>query len=301
VGALLRAPLPDAGPFGEAWVLSDRDDHNSKVANGAWAGQTLRQLLERCPEEMLGELSGNSRRFPLLLKFLDCKKMLSVQVHPSDANGPRGESGKTEGWVVLEAGPESRVSAGLKPGVDRKALMDALAAEEPERVLRSFTPVRGVSFFIPAGRVHSLGGDVTVFEIQQNSDVTYRLSDWGHVDEQTGQPRPLQADQALACVDFGDSVSALCAPTNEDREKVFDCEPFRLWRRKGESPFALGATASPTVLVGQKGSGTLEHGDEAYALTGGDVLILPAVVGSCRFRPLGSASVLEIALPGDKR
>src|ERR1039458_652620 len=123
---LLTAPLP-SGPIGEAWILSDRDDHASQVADGPLKGQTISQLLKQFPEQMLGKLALRFRRFPLLLKFLDAHEMLSVQVHPTRANTnllPAGETAKTEAWVVLEAGTESRIYAGLKPGTtveDRKS------------------------------------------------------------------------------------------------------------------------------------------------------------------------------------
>ena len=127
---LLTAPLPGDGPVGEAWVLSDRDDHPSKVADGPLKGRTLAQLLEQFPEQLMGNLAGRFRRFPLLLKFLDAREMLSVQVHPADTHTdllPAGETGKTEAWVVLEAGPQSRIYAGLKPATTAEDLRRALA------------------------------------------------------------------------------------------------------------------------------------------------------------------------------
>ena len=203
---LLTAPLPGDGPIGEAWVLSDREDHPSRVADGPLKGRTIAQLLEQFPEQVMGKLAGRFRRFPLLLKFLDAREMLSVQVHPADTHTdllPAGETGKTEAWVVLEAGPKSRIYAGLKPG----ATEDGSAAGDRERRrwrTNSHTSRRkpGDGVFIPAGTVHSLGGDVVVFEVQENSDVTFRLYDWDHVDAKTGKPRALQVDQALACIDF---------------------------------------------------------------------------------------------------
>ena len=130
---LLTAPLPGDGPIGEAWLLSDRDDHPSRVADGPLKGLTIRQLLEQSPEQLLGKLAGRFQRFPLLLKFLDARDMLSVQVHPSDRQTdylPAGEHGKTEAWVVLEAGPESRIYAGLNPGTT--ARRSAAGAGEPD-------------------------------------------------------------------------------------------------------------------------------------------------------------------------
>ena len=140
---LLTAPLPGDGPIGEAWILSDRDDHPSRVANGPLKGQTITQLLEQFPEQLMGKLARRFRRFPLLLKFLDAREMLSVQVHPADAQTdllPAGETGKTEAWVVLEAGEKSRIYAGLKPGTTADDLRRALAngtVADASRILHS--------------------------------------------------------------------------------------------------------------------------------------------------------------------
>ena len=129
LAGLLEAPLPD-GPVGEAWLLSDRDDHASKVADGPLEGWTIKRLLAEMPGPVMGKLAGRFSRFPVLLKFLDAHDVLSVQVHPNDRQTdqiPPGESGKSEAWVVLEAGPEARIYAGLKPGTTRDDLTQALA------------------------------------------------------------------------------------------------------------------------------------------------------------------------------
>jgi mannose-6-phosphate isomerase len=302
---LLSAPLPGDDPIGEAWVLSDRDDHPSRVANGPLKGQTISQLLKLAPEQLMGKLAQRFRRFPLLLKFLDAREMLSVQVHPSDADTgllPTGETGKTEAWVVLGTETESRIYAGLKPGTTAEDLRRALANGTMVDDLVCFTPKRGDGVFLPAGIVHSLGDGVVVFEVQQNSDVTFRLYDWGHVDATTGQPRALQVEEALACVDFTDGAAGLVTPVVEatmpvERERLFDCEHFWLWRLQGHSPFTVGAAGVPRVLVCIEGAGQVEHGGATYPLGKGNVLLLPAVVGACVFRPRGAANVLEIALP----
>src|SRR5580704_6129800 len=271
---LLTAPLPGDGPIGEAWVLSDREDHPSRVANGPLKGRTIGELLAQSPEEMLGQPAHRFRRFPLLLKFLDAREMLSVQVHPSDRNVdllPAGESGKTEAWVVLEAGTESRIYDGLRPGTTaedlRRALGDGTAADH----LACFTPKPGDGVFIPAGMVHTLGGGVVVFEVQQNSDVTFRLYDWGHIDAKTGQPRPLHVDQGLACIDFsrgpvGPVTPIVEAETPVLREKLFLCDFFVTWRLTGDSPFIVGVEETPRVLVCLDGEAQLEHEGVNYAM-----------------------------------
>jgi mannose-6-phosphate isomerase len=301
---LLTAPLPGDGPIGEAWILSDRDDHASRVANGTLKGQTIRQLLEESPEQMLGNSSRHFRRFPLLLKFLDARDILSVQVHPADRQKdllPAGESGKTEAWVVLEAGPKSRIYAGLKPGTNREVLERALATRAVGDLLASFKPRVGEAVFIRAGTVHSLSG-VVVFEVQQNSDVTFRLYDWDRVEAETGRPRALQIDQALACTDFAQVAVGPVAPVVEAtipavRERLFQCEHFALWRLRGEAPFPVGSAGAQRVLVCISGAGDLEYEAGAQAVGKGDVLLMPAVLGACAFRPRGAVTLLEIALP----
>jgi len=302
---VLTAPLPNDGPIGEAWVLSDRDDHQSRVANGPLQGQTLGQLLKQSPQQLLGKLAGRFCRFPLLLKFLDARDMLSVQVHPSDRQTnylPAGETGKTEAWVVLEAVAESRIYAGLKPDTTATNLRRAIANGTVADHLACFTPKPGDGVFLPAGTVHALGGDVVVFEVQQNSDVTFRLYDWDHVDSKTGQPRALQVDQAIACIDFAQGVVGPVVPVVEEvkpvlRERLFLCEHFGLLRLRGDSPFIVGVAGTPRVLVCIAGDGQLEHDGDTYAVGKGDVLLLPAVVGACGFRPRNAVSLLELALP----
>lgn len=304
LSGLLSAPLPGDGPIGEAWVLSDRTDCQSLVANGPLKGQTIGQVTEQYREQLMGKLSSRFCRFPLLLKFLDAHAMLSVQVHPSDAHPeliPAGDTAKTEAWVVIEAGNRSRIYAGLKAGTTAGDLQRSLATGTIADRLVDIVPKPGDAVFIPAGTVHTLGGGVVVFEIQQNSDVTFRLYDWGHVDAKTGQPRPLQVDQALVSVDFANCKSGLVTPivvttSPVERERLFDCEPFLLWRLRGESPFSVGAAEMPRVLVCIEGVGKLEHRGISYAVGKGEVWLLPAVVGVCEFRPNNAVTLLEIAL-----
>lgn len=298
---VLEAPLP-SGPIGESWVLSDRDDHASRVADGALEGWTLTEVLREFSEPMFGAHGRRHTRFPVLLKFLDARQMLSVQVHPSDAHPellPPGETGKTEAWVVLEAGPESRVYAGLTRATTAAALRAAIARGELIDHLACFTPEAGDAVFLPAGTVHSLGGDVVVFEIQQNSDVTFRLYDWEHVDAETGQPRPLQVDRALACIDFAAGPVVAIKPPRSERVRLFHCAQFSLWRMRARAPFTVGAAGMARVIVCIEGSGELEHAGTSYRMRRGEVMILPACIGECSLRPRAAITVLEIALPGD--
>jgi mannose-6-phosphate isomerase len=305
LSGLLSAPLPGDEPVGEAWVLSDRTDYQSLVANGPLKGRSLGQLMDNSREQLMGELASRFARFPLLLKFLDAQTMLSVQVHPSDAHPeliPAGDTAKTEAWVVIEAEKGSRIYAGLKSGTTASILRSSLEDETIADHLVCIDPKPGDAVFIPAGTVHTLGDGVVVFEVQQNSDVTFRLYDWGHVDPKTKKTRPLQVDQAFACIEFGASDSGLVSARVEtsapvEREGLFDCDAFKLWRLLGQDPFTIGAKAEPRVLVCIAGSGQIMHKEDPYSVGKGDVWLLPAEAGVCAFEPSGEVTLLEIWIP----
>ncbi len=300
----LSGPLPGDGPIGEAWLLSDRDDHPSVVANGPLKGHTLAQLIAQSSDQIFGKLAGRFRRFPLLLKFLDARDTLSVQVHPSDRQTdylPAGESGKTEAWVVMETGAKSRIYAGLKAATTADDLRRAIANRNVPDLLASFTPKPGDSILLEAGTVHSFG-DTVVFEVQENSDVTFRLYDWDRVDAKTGQRRALQINQAMACIDLAQGALGPVVPVIEEtkpvlRERLLVCDHFGLWRISGDSPFVVGKAATPRVVVCIAGNGKLEHAGENHTLTKGDVFLLPPVVGACFCRPYAAVSLLEISMP----
>jgi mannose-6-phosphate isomerase len=252
----------------------------------------------------MGMLAGKFKRFPLLLKFLDCKQVLSVQVHPPDKLKkyiPKGESGKTEAWVVLEIGKDATIYAGLKPGTTKQKIEADLDKNQVADDLASFKPNVGDSVLIEAGTVHTLG-DVVVFEVQENSDVTYRLYDWDRIDEKTGKPRDLQVKEALACIDFDKTaigpITAL-VKKNEPvlRELIIENEHFTLCRIKGEYPFMVGKDGAPRVLVCIEGYGEVESMDEFYNLAKGEVMMLPATSGACPFVPKGEVILLELCLP----
>jgi mannose-6-phosphate isomerase len=270
LAGLLTAPLPD-GPVGEAWLLSDREDQQSRVANGPLQGRTIGELLKARPEELLGSLPGRFDRFPLLLKFLDARDQLSVQVHPSDRQAAQlrpGELGKTEAWVVLEAAPDSWVYAGLKPGTTVDGLREALTDGAVAECLAGFTPKAGDGVFLP----------------------------------KTGQPRELQVEEALACADFSAGPVVAVGPVVAEldpvsREQLFDCAQFGLSRLRAETPFTVGAPATPRVLVCICGEGAVEHDGQAFPVRMGDVVLLPAVVGACVFRPRAATTLLEVSLP----
>jgi mannose-6-phosphate isomerase len=253
---------------------------------------------------MLGKWASRNTRFPLLLKFLDVAKSLSVQVHPPDGRVdliPFGETGKTEAWVVLKEGGEGRIYAGLKPGATEGTLREAITKGTLTNDISSFAPKPGDGILVRAGTVHSLR-DVVVFEVQENSDVTFRLFDWNHVDPKTGKERPLQVEQALACIDFAQGVLGPLPPDVDEmtpvlRERLFHCSHFGVSRIQGDSAFMFGAAGSARIFVCTEGEGWLNHGGELYPFRRGDVVLLPAIVGACSCEPKGAVTVLDVTIP----
>ncbi|WP_419186251.1 type I phosphomannose isomerase catalytic subunit [Rohdeia mirabilis] len=201
---VLGIELEGDGPIGETWELVDRTDHQSVVRGGPLAGTTLGELVARAPRALLGNApTARNGRFPLLVKFLDASAPLSVQVHPDDAGAAaqgHGSEAKTEAWYFLRDGGE--VWCGFEPGVDRAAFETALAAGHASKPLARH-PVRGGdALTVLGGTVHAIGAGVTLLEVQQNSDTTYRLDDWGRLGLD-GKPRDLHLAQGLEVTRFG--------------------------------------------------------------------------------------------------
>ncbi len=201
-------PIPPSVPVGEAWLVSDHPQHISTVRNGQEhvIGRTLRELLEEDARAILGSYAGLTvhGRFPLLLKILDTAEFLSVQVHPDDAAAVRlGESdvGKSEMWHILEAEPGSQLICGLHPEVDESTLRTAIRLGTLGSSLVNLPVSSGTSVFVPAGTVHAIGPGILLSEIQQNSDITYRIHDWDRV-QSDGTPRTLHIEKSLGVVDY---------------------------------------------------------------------------------------------------
>lgn len=303
---LLSKPLPENEPIGEAWLLSDRKDHASKVSEGKLKGVTITKLMEDFRYDIMGKMGNHFDHFPLLLKFLDCKEVLSVQVHPSDDQKeyiPKGDTGKTEAWVVLETGEDSRIYAGLKKGTTKENLLESIQDKSVSNRIHSFVPKKGDAVFIHSGTVHTLGGTV-VFEVQENSDVTFRLYDWDRKDPKTGKPRDLQVEKAIACIDFDQvdigSVTPVKSQDLKNAEKLFDNEHFKLWRIKSKSEFIVGFKDEPAILVCIEGKGIMKYNDTEYSIDKGEVMLLPAIIGPLGLHPSQGITLLQIAIPDKK-
>lgn len=208
---LFGKALPSDRPVGESWEITDRPEGVSVVANGPMAGKTLRWLMEHHRREVLGQHTAEDGAFPLLIKILDCADTLSVQVHPPGRIAAQlGGEPKTEMWYIVDATPSAVLYAGLKAGVTREEFERRIADGTVQECLHR-VPVRaGDAMFLPSGRLHAIGAGNVIFEIQQNSDTTYRVFDWNRPGLD-GKPRELHLEQSLASIDFNDFEPSLIA------------------------------------------------------------------------------------------
>ncbi len=297
----LAKHLAPGNNWAESWEICDHGPDQSLVQFGPLAGTSLGELVGQRGAELLGRHDPQPR-FPLLLKFLDAAQKLSVQVHPDDAQAARlnpPDLGKTEAWVVLEAEPGSLIYAGLKPGIDRDTLAAAIGQGRCQDCLNVFQPDIGDCIFLPAGTVHALGAGLLVAEIQQSSDVTYRLFDWNRRGPD-GKPRALHVEQGLAAVDFQRGPVGPAQPRSTERPKVsrlVQCDRFLLDRWEFDAPLPAGGDRRCHIIVVVEGEVRIE-GDPADAvLTRGGTALLPASLGAVRLSPLGNTILLDAYLP----
>jgi mannose-6-phosphate isomerase len=299
--ALLGKSLDDGAHCAESWEIVDHGDDQSIVVDGPLAGTRLHDLVVQAGSALFGRHHPHSQ-FPLLLKFLDCQKTLSVQVHPNDAQAARldpPDLGKTEAWVVLAAEPGARIYAGLVPGVGRTTLERAISAGLCDQCLHSFEPQPGDCVFIEAGTVHALGAGLLIAEIQQSSDTTFRLFDWNRVDRD-GKPRTLHVRQALDTIDYLRGPVGPQAATPTDRanvERLVTCEKFVLDRWTLDSPDGLENDNRFHLLAVIEGRVAVSGDGVANEMQRGDTLLIPAACCQIELRPQGRAVLLDAYLP----
>lgn len=292
----LQADAPPDRPVGESWEIADRPEANTRVANGPLAGRTLRQVIADSPEALLGPRGDAAQPFPLLVKFIGSRDRLSLQVHPGDAYAGRhhaGELGKTELWYILHAEAEARLMIGFREPQTREAVRAAIAAGRLEGLVQDF-PVRpGEAYFLPAGRLHAIGAGLLLAEIQENSDVTYRVYDYGRRDA-AGKTRDLHVEQALEVLNFADTGNGRVE--SEVREcagreiRILARDPHfftnhELYHQPTEGPRLPGFQ----VIVVTEGRGRLGWGRGEEDLRPGSVLLLPAALDAYQLKPESEA------------
>jgi mannose-6-phosphate isomerase len=305
LGTVLNKPLGDGSDYAESWEIVDHGQDQSIVAGGPLDGWTLSRLVEEHAAELLG-VHASLSQFPLLVKFLDAQDTLSVQVHPNDQQARRfdpQENGKSEAWVILEAEPGSRLYVGLKEGVDRAQLAAHIAAGTLPKCLHSFPVQPGDCVFVPAGTVHAIGAGILLAEIQQSSDLTFRLYDWGRLGSD-GRPRELHIEEALECIDFNrgpvDPVMPRVIADEPHRiEALVRSQHFSIDRHTTTEPFAVTPENRFRILLLLDGRAKLVCDHKPHALQRGQTLLVPAAAPDSRIVPEHDEPItlLEAYLP----
>lgn len=292
------------GIYAESWELSDRTDGMTTVENGPLHGTTLASCVARFGHDILGHATCQSS-MPILVKLIDARDRLSIQVHPDNesAAGGSGEA-KTEAWHVLAAEPGSHVYAGLKPGTDRSTFLTALNAGKLETCLNTIPVQPGDTIFIPGGRVHAIGAGLLLLEVQQNSNTTYRVYDWGRVGHD-GKPRELHVEQALRVIRWQDTAPVKTTPwsvTNGPHVTstiLAECPFFRLERVELGGPFEVHHNgAGFHTLFTLETAVRLETMEGTVEVPRGRTCLIPAILNRYTIHPARiGAKILKISLP----
>ena len=277
----------------ESWELTIRPKENSVIEGGDCDGMMLSEWLAKAGPSAIGK-DWQGESFPLLVKFIDAKEPLSVQVHPDDAYASRfeqesGGSGKTEMWYIVEAEPGASLVYGLKDGEGAESFLAAADRGASEECLR-FVPVKaGESYFIPAGQVHAIGGGILIAEIQQNSDLTYRIYDYGRLSAD-GTPRELHLDKARdtirAISDREVEEIRYARGGKDDPSCLVNCPYFKVKsiETDGEIRTDTVSEGSFFFLLCVAGEGSIVHGDVEYPVRRGDGYFLPAGMGDYQYK-----------------
>ncbi|RJP60278.1 MAG: mannose-6-phosphate isomerase [Candidatus Auribacter fodinae] len=284
--------IPAGKLIGESWELVDRDNEISVITNGSLKGMTLRDAIEKLQNKLIGTKRrlDHKGRFPLLIKYLDAHQKLSVQVHPDDelacAFG-EDDPGKAELWYIIHADPGARIIHGCDASIKNVTSDDSIS-ELLEKSFHCRKISSGDVVFNPAGMVHALLGGTVLLEIQQNSDVTYRLFDWGRAGL-NGELRELHLEKGIAAINSAIDESnnyRTSASLIHDVEELIDCSYFKVDLMRLKSPFRNECDGSAFhIVVALEGMGTLQYRNAQIPLYKGDILLLPAALGEYSIIP----------------
>jgi mannose-6-phosphate isomerase len=284
---LFGKPLPGEETYGEAWEVADLEEGQSVVANGPLEGHTLRQVVERWGHELIGERAPGDR-FPLLVKLLDARADLSVQVHPGpedvDLHFPEASS-KDECWLILDADAEGSILHGFAEGVDRASFERAVAEDRAVEALRRVRVEAGDIVRVAPGTVHAICGGVSLLEIQEPSDTTFRVYDYDRPGLD-GKPRELHLSEAMQVARFGDIGPATLAATQYSdifpghHECLVDADSYRIERLRGVSEAVWRVTPdAPQVLFVERGEWSIRSESTEVRLSPYTTVVLPASLG----------------------
>ncbi|MBC8040780.1 MAG: class I mannose-6-phosphate isomerase [Opitutaceae bacterium] len=274
----LGRTLPPSRPIGESWEIVDRPEAQSVISGGELDGLTLRAAIEKQGAALMGPSWPASRPFPILVKWLDCRERLSLQVHPPAAVAPglKGEP-KTENWYIADCAPDSSLIVGLKRGVTREQFEQAIHDTTLENCVHRFPVKAGDSILVHSGQIHAIDAGNLILEIQQNSDTTYRVYDWGRVGLD-GKPRQMHVNESLKSIRWDDFEPAPVRGENKPAV-IADAREFRIRRVPLAAGETLRISAGEQARILSVVSGRVQTASNAETIGRGDNVVLPYAAG----------------------
>ena len=275
-----------ADSIGESWEISDVPGDETLVAEGPLQGKTLRELIATFGADLMGQpvIDRFGAEFPLLIKFIDAQTPLSIQVHPSDevAKAKDQSFGKNEMWYVMQADAEASLLVGFDQELTPEAFKKRIETNQVLEVMHREEVAEGDTYYIPTGRVHAIGAGVLLAEIQQTSDVTYRIYDYDRVEPSTGKKRALHIDEAMEVIDFKvyDTYKTSYQLSENQQSLLVESPYFKtsMWSVSGTVSLDLSQNDSFTLLIGVGGEASVETDEGSYSISCGETLLLPAVI-----------------------
>ena len=288
--------------LGEIWSLSGVSGNVSEVENGTLKGQNLNELIKDFREKLVGKRVWEKfgENFPLLIKFIDAAQPLSVQVHPNDEQAKKlhNSFGKSEMWYIMDAENDSELIIGFKDGITKGDYEKHLSKENLEEILGKVLVQKGDAVYIPAGRVHAIGAGIVLAEIQQTSDVTYRIYDYNRIDKD-GKKRELHTDLALEAIDFEpiDQIKTKYDPTENQFNSLIETPYFKTEIFTGNREIPITKNEELRIYICTEGSLKFQTATGGVQLEKYQSLLMPAEIDSYKIIPEGDASLLEVKVP----
>jgi len=306
---VLNKQLPPNLPVGESWEISDHGDDTSVVNNGVLKGKSLHQVMLELDKDLLGTEVKQKMQvgiFPLLVKFIDASDRLSIQVHPNDeyaaAHEGEGELGKTESWYIIHAEPNSKLIVGVKEGTTPERFKQGIESNSLGEYVQEVPVSAGDVIFIPSGRLHAIMEGIVLCEIQQNSDTTYRVYDWGRMGSD-GTPRDLHITQSLDVIDFNYIPNPKTEPVTVSQGKnkvtyLVACPYFSIEKLSLQETWSGECDGRHFIcLSGIQGKAEIKYDHGSIALHRGESCLLPAAMGKFEIAPEESCEIIRSYVP----
>lgn len=306
LSSFMSTRLPAEKQFGEVWHTVDRENDQSQVQNGWYQDKTLHDLVQEFPDQLLGTriMPDSYERFPLISKFLSIEDALSIQVHPPGdyAQHKENDEGKIEAWYILEASEDAQIIRGVLPNIGPEDLLQAIKEDRPKECLNTVPARQGDVVLIPPRMIHSIEGEVLLYEIGQNSDVTYRLYDWNRLTED-GTTRKLNLEKGIDLVDFEAMGRTRARSSDKDgpgdeRKILVRCTKFILEKIGFSRKIKEQKTTEQfELIVPIKGSGNIvskQQNDIKFSYERGECLLIPGGMENYELVPNKDSTVLKV-------